>query len=212
MLSTKDLSSMMHVDDLRRICKGISALEIIMMSEWNMRYYSYNPGWSMDEQMFEMRDGEEQHMLILFSPAGCVISGVDAALYDWENATPNIADLTQGLPEAFHEFMYEEPVKSLKSTFCIFTTDGMTWLNGGAGASMQEDGSEDMLSILNKNPQKYVDFCKWYYEAEVPLSVVENVYHGEPLTPEMIQALNSGRDDMDTIREELCEIGYPNTL
>lgn len=210
MISTKDLSCMLGIDDLRRVCKGISALEILMSKEWDMRYYSYNPNWGDDEEVFEMRDGSEQHMLILFSPNGCVISGIDGECYDWERGIPKIEDITDGLPKVFHEFMYGEPVKSLKSTFCIWTRNGAAWSTGNIGD--RDDGSEDMLDILDGTPQKYADFCKWYYEIEIPLNIVEKVYSKTTLTLEMFKLLNSERDDIDTIRAELCEIGYPNTL
>lgn len=210
MISTKDLSYMLKAGDLQRVCKGISALEIIMSEDWDIRYYSYNSEWGEKEEVFEMRNGSDQHMLILFGLNGCAISGVDEELYDWERDIPKIEDITLGLPGDFHEFMYGEPVKSLKSTFCIWTVNDAEWNTGTI--NNVNDGSKIMLDILDGNPQKYIDFCKWYYETELPFDIVEKVYRGEPLTLEMIACLNSERDDMDAIKSELIEIGYPNTL
>ncbi len=213
MISTKDLSCMPEIENLRRICKGISALEIIMSGDWEMRYYSYIPDWDEGEEVFEMRDGGGRHMLVLFRPEGCVISGIDGEYYDAGLDAPKIENITLGLPEAFREFMFGEPVKSLKSTFCVWRTGGDTkWRRGDIHETQGEDGSEEMLDIFDPNLQKYVDFCKWYYESEPPLDIVRRVYEGEPLTFEMVKRLNGEREDMEPIREELCEIGYPNTL
>lgn len=47
MLSTKDLSALPNVRRLKNFCKGLEALDIIMLEEeWSfIRHYSYNPVW-----------------------------------------------------------------------------------------------------------------------------------------------------------------------
>ena len=40
MLTSKNLSSLPDIQKLKQICKSISALELIMEQEWEMRYYS----------------------------------------------------------------------------------------------------------------------------------------------------------------------------
>lgn len=76
----------------------------------------------------------------------------------------------------------------------------------------QEDGSVEMLDILDKNPQKYVEFCKWYYGKDIPFDIAQKVYHGEPLTLEMVKSLNSEVEDIELVKNELDKMGYPNTL
>lgn len=212
MLSTKDLSSMLEIEQLRSVCRGIAALEIIMTKETDLRYYSYHPCWSESEEVFEMTNGSEQHMLILFHPEGCVISGIDEERYDWENDLPNREAVTLGLPEVFSEFMYDEPIKTMKSTFCIWKLHGTEWERGQIMEGSQPDGSENMLQLLDGNPQKYVDFCQWYYETNIPVDIVKIIYNGEAITPEMIKKLNEKRTDLHLMRKELCQMGYPNTL
>lgn len=212
MISTKDLSCMLKPPALRTVCRGMAALDIIMGKEEYIRYYSYNPNWGADEEVFEMADGSSQRMLILFGPHGCVISGIDEDLYDWKNNSPKIEDLTKGLPAFFYEFMFEEPVKSLKSTFCIWNTDGVNWNRSMLIADEIEDGSNEMLSALDGNPQTYVDFCEWYYEKDIPVYVVEKIFGGEPITLDMIKSLNPDREDIDVIKKELLEMGYPTII
>ena len=44
--------------DLQRLGKALAALDAINSPDWEYRYYSYNPEWSENEQVLEMRDGE----------------------------------------------------------------------------------------------------------------------------------------------------------
>ena len=177
-----------------------------------MRYYSYNPSWDIDEEVFEMKSGCEEEMLILFNKHGSVISGINNETFDWEADIPKIENLTKGLPKQFYDFIYNEPIKSRKSTFCIWRTNTDSEWN--IGEALEEDGSEDILDILDGSPEKYVEFCEDYYEKEIPLDIVEKIYQGEPITLEMIYKLNDELEDEDieTIKNELEEIKYSNTL
>lgn len=235
----KDLSSMPDIEDLQRICKGIAALEIVMCRDKKFRYYFYNPNWGDNEEIFELRNGCgsvksgcNSHMIVLFCKDGCVINGFDNESYDSEiiwtfdddgdmqlrklddKERENILKMErikQGLPEVFHNFMYGEIVKNMKTTFCIWKTRDGKW-DRSEMTDKQKDGSAEMLDILNKNPKKYISFCHWYYEKNIPLNIVEKVYNGEPFTREMVEGLNNKIDDIDLVKEELNKMGYPHTL
>ena len=200
------------IQKLKQLCKSISALELIMEQEWEIRYYSYNPSWDVDEEVFEMKNGCGEEMLILFSKHGAVISGVNNECFDWENDSPKIENLAKGLPKQFDDFIYNEPIKTRKSTFCIWRTIADSeWQTG---ETIEPDGSEDILYLLDGNPEKYVEFCEDYYEKEIPLDIVERIYQAEPISLEMIYKLNDEIEDEDIeiIKNELEEIKYPNTL
>jgi len=212
MLTSQNLSSLPDIEKLKQICKSISALEIIMEQEWEMRYYSYNPSWDVDEEVFEMRSGCEEEMLILFNKHGSVISGINSETFDWEANIPKIENLAKGLPKQFDDFIYNEPIKTRKSTFCIWRTIADSeWQTGD---TVDPDGSEDILYPLDGDPEKYVEFCEDYYEKEIPLDIVEKIYQGEPISLEMIYKLNDEikDEDIEIIKNELEEIKYPNTL
>ncbi len=210
MLSTKDLSALPNVRRLKNFCKGLEALDIIMLEEeWSfIRHYSYNPVWRKGKEAFFATDGSDQSMLVMFTPEGCVINGVDSELYDWEEKLPNIDELTEGIPPVLKKLMHSREVKKMKSTFCVWTEDGATWkcnpING-------KDASEDLLSIIDGNPQTYVEYGKWH-SADLPLDVVRQLCEGVPLTKEMVTALNPKRNEWEEIKAGLEEIGYPNTL
>ncbi|MDY3595648.1 hypothetical protein [Anaerotignum sp.] len=210
MLSTKDLSILPDVGRLKNFCKGLAALDIIMLEEeWSfIRHYTYNPTWRKGKEAFFATDGSDQSMIVMFAPEGCVINGVDSELYDWEEKLPNIEDLTEGMPSTLQKLMNSREVKKMKSTFCVWTEDGTTWncnpING-------KDASEDLLSMIDGNPQTYVEYGKWH-SADLPLEVVGQLCEGVPLTKEMILALNPKRSEWDEIKAGLDRIGYPNDL
>lgn len=210
MLSTKDLSTLPDVGRLKNFCKGLAALDIIMLEEeWSfIRHYTYNPTWRKGKEAFFATDGSDQSMIVMFAPEGCVINGVDSELYDWEKKLPNIEDLTEGIPSSLQKLMNSREVKKMKSTFCVWTEDGTTWncnpING-------KDASEDLLSMIDGNPQTYVEYGKWH-SADLPLEVVGQLCEGVPLTKEMILALNPKRSEWDEIKAGLDRIGYPNNL
>ena len=235
---TKDLSSMLDIEDLRQVCKGIAALEIVMCRKKEFRYYFYDPNWSDNEEVFELingcgsvKSGCNSNMMILFCPDGCVINGFDNCSYDneiyytidddgdiqWQKDADKerenilkMKEITQDLPDVFHAFI-EKSLECIKSTFCIWKTKDGKWSRSDM-VGTQEDGSAEMLDILDGNPQKYVEFCEWYYQVNIPLDIVEKVYNGESLTLEMVKSLNSKIEDIELVKNELDKMGYPNTL
>lgn len=211
MLTTKDLSGLPDVKRLKTFCKGLAALDIIMLEEKlsYIRKYSYHPTWHNELEAFIFNDGADQHMIVMFASEGCVINGVDFELYDWDEELPPIEDLTKDMPDSLKKLMQYQEVKDMKSTFCIWNENGTTW---HCNPMDSEDASQDMLPILDGDPQSYVDFAKWFYETELPLKVVGYITDGVPMTKDMITALNPERSDWESIKSELNKIGYPNAL
>ena len=169
MISTKDLSGLPNAERLKNFCKGLAALDIIMVEEeWNfIRHYTYDPAWRKGKEAFFATDGSDQSMIVMFAPEGCVINGVDSELYDWEEKLPPI--------------------------------DG-------------KDASQDLLPLIDGDPQTYVEYGKWFYPADLPLEAVSQLAGGIPVTKELAATLNPKRSDWEEIRAGLDKIGYPNEL
>lgn len=189
MISTKDLSGLPNAERLKNFCKGLAALDIIMVEEeWSfIRHYTYNPAWRKGKEAFFATDGSDQSMIVMFAPEGCVINGVDSELYDWEKKLPRIEDLTDGMPPALQKLMGSREVKKMKSTFCVWTEDGITWYCNPMDG---EDASKDLLPLIDGDPQTYVEYGKWFYPADLPLETVRQLADGVPVTKELVIALN----------------------
>jgi hypothetical protein len=207
MISTKNLNLLPDRKKLQTICKAIAVLDAILSPEWEYRYYSYNNQWSDEEEFCEMRDGSGDHMLILFRQDGCVING-----FAHEFEQPDKEQVTFGLPPIFNEFIFGEPVNTIGTTFCVWTTAANNWQVGQL--QHDEDNSEEMLNIFDGNPQTYVDwatdyFEECYVESGIPLETVEKIYSGETLTKNLVLTIVEEPEDWEQLENDLNEIGYP---
>jgi hypothetical protein len=210
LISTKNKDLLPDRNKLKTICKAISVLDAVLSPEWEYRYYSYNRQWSDNEEFFEMRDGSGDQMLILFRHDGCVINGF-AHEYD----QPEKQKLTEGLPSVFDEFIYGEPVKTIGTTFCIWTTELRNWQIGQI--ANYQDNSENMLSIFDGNPQTYIDRANEFFDESsagngIPLNTVTDIYNGQTLTREMVLSIVNDFEDWEQLETDLNEIGYQNDL
>jgi hypothetical protein len=207
MISTKNFSLLPDRKSLQRICKAISVLDAIISQEWEYRYYSYNSKWDKNEECLQMRDGSGDEMHILFREDGCVINGF-AHEYD----QPDKKKLTKNLPEIFNEFIFGEPVKTIGTTFCLWTTELKNWQVGQL--ENYKDNSKELLSIFDGKPKSYIDWATDYFEESykesgIPLDAVTKIYNGEPLTKKMVLSIVDELEDWKQLKADLKEINYP---
>ena len=207
MLSTQNLILLPDKQSLRKICKAIAVLDAIISQEWQYRYYSFNSKWTEGEEFFEMRNGQGDQMLILFREDGCVING-----FAHEYRQPSKKHLTENMPLIFKEFIFGEPVKSVGTTFCLWTTESEKWQTGRSKS--HKNNSEKMLAIFDGNPQTYLEWATGYFEGSyaengIPLDTVKEIYSGDVLTKKMVLSLVDELEDWQMLQEDLMEIAYP---
>jgi len=191
-ISTGNLNLIPNPIKLQSICKSISALEVIICPEWEFRYYSYQRDWCEDEEVFEMRNGEGDQMLILFSNNGTCINGFahKSKMNCWRDIKRHqkrsIIDkvfgrkkslitklmheaptgVLDGLPGIFEDFIFGEPIKSIGTTFCIWQTNSdIEWKTGQIEwpEYNYKDGSSELLQVLDGNPLSYKKWADEYY-------------------------------------------------
>lgn len=190
---------------LQHLCRALAALDAINSPDPEYRYYTYSPEWGEQEAVFEMSDGEGDQLLVLFRPEGCAINGY---LLGYDELVK--ADLTRGLPTAFREFMFGEPVASIGTTFCAWYTSESGWQTG----TVEDDGSEDLLFIFDGQPATYAEWATEYYTDEtdrrpITAAAVAPLYQHQPLTKAMALAINEELEDWPALAAELEVIGYP---
>lgn len=210
MISTENYSSLPDRHKLKEICKSIAVIDAILSEDWLDRYYSYNSKWAENEEFGSMRNGQGDELLILFRNDGCVINGMAHEYYPRDKA-----QLTTELPKIYDEFIFGEPVHSIRTTFCIWTNKENEWQIGSL--ENFDDGSEELLKMFDGNPQTYIDWATDYYEDgfvvnENTLQVVTDIYQGKPLTKSMILTINKDIDHWEQLQEDLIEIDYPSNI
>ena len=195
-ISTENLKLLPKTKNLQNLCKSISVLEAIICQDWEYRYYSYQKKWSETEEFCEMRNGQGDQMLILFSEKGTCINGFahESKMNGWkkipinekksffkkiiekksEPKTKTIQDIWNGilddLPNDFKDFIFGEPVKSIGTTFCIWNIKpNNDWEIGKIEYPKDnyKDGSKDLLKLLDGNPITYKNWAEEYYEEEI---------------------------------------------
>lgn len=207
MISTQDFTALPDAAALKQLAKALAVLDAINSPEVEYRYYSYNPEWGEGEELLEMTDGEGDQMLVLFRADGCVINGF---LHEYDQ--PAKATVTRGLPGQFDEFMFGEPINSIGTTFCLWHTPAHGWQTGVV--EDEEDGSEELLFVLDGNPETYAEWADEYYGEETnrsPLDVtaVAKVYAGQTLTKATVLGIVDEVEDWAQLETDVREIGYP---
>jgi len=212
--STRSLAELPSIDVLMRQSKALAMLDAILSPEWEFRYYSFNSKWGAGEAMASMRDGAGNEYFILFNEHGAAIKGFDheAEMSPWAADPPAPwPGMYDRVPAEFSSFLAEPAFSMEAVTFCIWRrwSDAAwqcgveTFPEGG-----DPDGSEWMLAIFDGDPATYQAFAREYYEVEVPLEPVRAIYDYEPLTDELVQALNS-EATAEGVGADALEIGYP---
>jgi hypothetical protein len=242
-ISTKNLSKLPDIETLKRLCKSLATLDAIICREWAYRYYSFDKNWdtAKGEAYFEMKNGEGDEFQILFCKDGCVINGQahESAMCNWKEIevepkmfsdklsnlfgkkkTEQVQTIWQGvvdnLPTAFHDFIFTEPIKSKGTTFCIWRLNTDTkWYIGDIAFPKDEygDGSENLLYILDNDPETYRDWATEYYEETfenkaLSLEIVKQIYGHKPITKSILKQLNPELDNIQELKNDLDEIGY----
>lgn len=207
MISTKDYSLLPDRKTLQTICKAISVLDAIISQEWQYRYYSFNSKWDTNERCLQMRNGSGDEMHILFREDGCAING-----FAHEYKQQDKSKLTYNLPPIFKDFLFGEPVTSIGTTFCLWTSELKKWEVGQL--ENVEDNSEEMLNIFDGQPQTYIDWAIEYFEESykesgIPIDTVTKIYGGQTLTREMVLSIVEELEDWEKLEKDLIEIGYP---
>ena len=206
---------MPSIPKLKRLTKSIATLDAIIEPTWEYRYYSFNSKWAAAEQMASMRDGCGNEWFCVFSEVGAFLKGFDHESpmspwnFDPKRVWPGVLD---EVPEEFKRFAIEPAFSPDSTTFCIWrsnTDDG--WRKGSIefpSGYEDPDGSAELLSVLEGEPQAYQLWAESYYERSVPIELVEYVYDHNELTETFVRRLNP-ECEMESLGLDIAEIGYP---
>ena len=123
-------------------------------------------------------------------------------------AEPGVLD---SVPKAFVESLAEPAFDMADTTFCVWQLQGEpAWCRGEIEfpTGNDPDGSGSLLRYYDGKPGTYRKHGADYFEADVPLAIIRAVYAHQPLSAEMMEALNPDVT-LRVMADDLAEIGYP---
>jgi hypothetical protein len=182
-----------------------AALDTILCEEDYLRYHSFDPSWSPNVSLAKIDNGAGDHLFILFAPEGAMLKGFDHEselspyANDEEETDPGIYEK---VPSVLVHLLEDAALERDVVTFCIWRETGDTsWKKGNAEVSEQVDGSSFLIGAIFQTAEDYVEFAEGYYEQELPIAIISQIYQGHPITAEMIQTLNPERDVEEALNE-----------
>ena len=211
----KILSILPDVETLKKLSQSLAMLDAILSPDWEYRYYSFNSKWNKNEMMASISNGSGDDYFILFNAQGAIIKGfahetsmspfVNEPIEVWKGVLDNV-------PSKFQEFLSEPAFSVEATTFCIWRrfTDSF-WQIGEIDypEGNDPDGMEDLLAILDNNPETYKEWAEYYFGREISIKSVEHIYQQKTLTEELVKSLN-GDITIEDLQADIEEIGYPN--
>ena len=201
------LSRLPDPDELRRKALALAVLDAVICPEWEFRYYSFDPNWSLGQWMASMRNGSGDHWFLVG------IAGVGAALKGLSHESPafrhndSLPSILNEVPELLAADFTNEPAFDMRNVSFV-----AWWLDTNpvwrVGTAKQEDGSGWLLEVLLGMPAAYHRFAEEYFERDVPIAAVESTFLGVPMTRQVAGSLNPSLD-WPQCKEMLAELGYP---
>ncbi|MFF2091219.1 hypothetical protein [Paenibacillus sp. NPDC058174] len=191
---------------LKKLMRVQAALNIILCQDEWLRYHSFVPDWDEGVSMAKIDNGAGDHLLILFSSAGCIIKGFDHE----SELSPYAQDehkVWQGIyddtPKKLLSLLNGDAIEQDDATFCIWREASDTnWHKGKVevpeGAS---DGSDFLIGCIYHTPEDFAEFARGYFELSLSLDIVAKIYEDVPITAEMIKMLNPDCDVKEVLQE-----------
>lgn len=176
----------------------------------DFRSFEFHPKWGPGSaQMGAFKDGEGNFFFAWFSSKGAVIRGFDheSKMSPFQHDPPVIwPGIFDGLPTALR-YVLKEPAFAQDEVTFAFWADGPEgdWRMGGVKPAKghDSDGAQQLLGCFGKS---FENWRKDYYDT--PKSpALKVLWDGEPLTPEVVLALNP-EADFKAIREEAALLSW----
>lgn len=218
-MATKEaLSKLLPPTELRTRYQALAVLDTIMSPKWQYRLHRFDGQWGDGEQMASIADGSGNNLFIVFAEFGCFLLGFDreSEMSPWARDDNSVwPGMYEGIPDAFLPMVNEPAFSGMQSvTFCLWRLNrDQEWHSGPIqfpDGDEDADGSAYLLESYLSGPEYYEKLCVEYYEQPVALAHIERIYRQEPLTVDLVLAINPNGEPGEVL-EEAGKIGYSGT-
>jgi hypothetical protein len=213
MISTRDLSLLPDIFELKKLIQSLAILDAILEEKWELRYYSYNAKWNKDAEVGFMRNGSGDEFQAMFLPYGVIIKGFahESVMSPYAKNPPAIwPGVIDNVPIEFSGFLKEPALSPIETTFCIWRRlQDNSWQCGKINYpdGKDPDGSEDLLAILDGKPETYQAWAEEYYEHPINLDAIKRIYTHQQLNDFLIMKFNRNASSR-AVNAEAKIIGY----
>jgi hypothetical protein len=187
--------NMNTVDEIIMKSKSLALLDLILMPEWEDRYFSFDSNWAKNEMLASMKNGEGAEYFINFSKIGAV-----GKVFDGE-INILVEDFWAEIPVNYKEYLMEPAFNIKDVTFCFWMSlDSLNW--------NYSPNRNDSLSLLDFIDKGYTFYHKWaeeYYDCEINFEIGKKLFDTHEFDEKTIEILNPDLN-IDDIKNELDEI------
>lgn len=200
----RKLEEFPEISVLKRRMQSLAILDALLCPEWDLRYFSYNNDWNVDEAMGSIRNGSGDEVFALFSNAGCFIK-------EYYHERPVHDDAYILVPLEFCEAAREPAFSPENITTCYWRTyQSGDWRTSGKEDEFNPEANF-LLAALDGKPETYEVFAEEYYEQNLPLGLVAQFFKHNALTTSIADSLGyTGK--LKDLKNDALEIGYPSSL
>ncbi len=209
-MSTEQISALPSIEDIYSLSQSIALLDAVLQPVWDLRYFSFNSKWDANESMASMRDSSGEAYFMVFKKEGAILlaqtphSEVGAEVARRGHPLPGTF---YSIPEQLMDILVEPAFFVEDTTFCLWRLTGDPFWQVGGEVSNTKNSSAEVLFALDGNPDTYKQWGDEYFEQDLPLHAIQQVYNHEDITLDLVQSLN--RDmTLENLAEDLEEIGY----
>ncbi|MBC7798278.1 MAG: hypothetical protein H7Z37_15510 [Pyrinomonadaceae bacterium] len=201
-------------EDLKKLSQSLAMLDAILCPEFDLRRSFFDSNWRNGEQLATMKDGSGNEYFTYFNEYGFIIKGFDheSEMSPVNNDEKVWQGVLDEVPKEFESFLQEKAFEVEYTTFCLWRLDSDgVWKTGKIEYPEGDETADDsdwLLFLLDGKPETYQDWAQNYYEEDIDLDTVKQIYAHEPLTEQMVKTLNPNRVIADS-KEDIKDIGYP---
>src|SRR2546430_4902245 len=97
------------ISALKKRCRALAALDLILSPEWEHRYFSFNARWAPGEELASMRNGCGDEWFCLFHATGWAgLKGLDHESLAWTEGGDALCEaLRSEIPAQYADFSCE---------------------------------------------------------------------------------------------------------